>query len=72
MKKVGDTARSFQDDLNQSLHDYTAEVTNRFTGSDLVGVPENYDWDTVQEAVTKTVPKKNKCKKAKWESEEAL
>ena len=66
MKKVGDTARSFQDDLNQSLHDYTVEVTNRFTGSDLVGVPKNYDLDTVQEAVTKTVPKKNKCKKAKW------
>ena len=28
--------------------------------------------DTVQQAVTKTVPKKNKCKKAKWLSEEAL
>ena len=28
--------------------------------------------DTVQEAVLKTIPKKNKCKKAKWLSEEAL
>ena len=28
--------------------------------------------NTVQEAVTKTIPKKNKCKKAKWLSEEAL
>ena len=28
--------------------------------------------DTVQQAVTKTVPKKNKCKKAKWLSEDAL
>ena len=28
--------------------------------------------DTVQEAVIKTIPKKNKCKKAKWLSEEAL
>ena len=28
--------------------------------------------DTVQEAVTKTIPKKKKCKKAKWLSEEAL
>ena len=28
--------------------------------------------DTVQQAVTKTVPKKNKCKKAKWLSEGAL
>jgi len=29
-------------------------------------------WDIVQEAVTKTIPKKKKCKKAKWLSEEAL
>ena len=28
--------------------------------------------DTVQEAVIKTIPKKKKCKKAKWRSEEAL
>ena len=28
--------------------------------------------DIVQEAVTKTIPKKKKCKKAKWLSEEAL
>ena len=28
--------------------------------------------DTVQEVVTKTIPKKEKCKKAKWLSEEAL
>ena len=28
--------------------------------------------DTVQEAVIKTIPKKNKCKKPKWLSEEAL
>ena len=29
-------------------------------------------WDTVQEAVIKTIPKKKKCKKAKWLSEEGL
>ena len=29
-------------------------------------------YNTVQEAVTKTIPKKKKCKKAKWLSEEAL
>ena len=29
-------------------------------------------WDTVQEGVIKTIPKKKKCKKAKWLSEEAL
>ena len=28
--------------------------------------------NTVQEVVTKTIPKKKKCKKAKWLSEEAL
>ena len=28
--------------------------------------------DIVQEAVNKTVPKKKKCKKAKWLSEEGL
>ena len=52
------------------------EVTNRFTGLDLVdGVPEE-PWmevhNIVQEAVTKTIPKKKKCKKAKWLFEEAL
>ena len=29
-------------------------------------------YNTVHEAVTKTIPKKKKCKKAKWLSEEAL
>ena len=49
---------------------------NRFKGLDLVyRVPEEL-WvevcNIVQEAVTKTTPKKKKCKKAKWLSEEAL
>ena len=57
-------------------YDYTVEVTNRFKGLDLIGrVPEEL-WmevcDIVQEAVIKTIPKKNNCKKAKWLSEEAL
>ena len=52
------------------------EVTNRFKGLDLTNrVPEDL-WmevhDIVQEAVIKTIPKKKKCKKAKWLSEEAL
>ena len=52
------------------------EVTNRFKGVDLVDrVPEEL-WtkvqDIVQEAVIKTIPKKKKCKKAKWFSDEAL
>ena len=61
---------------HQILYDYTVEVTNRFKGLDLVyKVPEEL-WtevhDTVQEAVLKAIPKKKKCKKAKWLSEEAL
>ena len=52
------------------------EVTNRFKGLDLVDrVPEELlmeDCNIVQEAVIKTIPKKKKCKKAKWLSEEAL
>ena len=52
------------------------EVTNRFKGLDLIDrVPEEL-WtevsDIVQEAGIKTIPKKNKCKKAKWLSDEAL
>ena len=51
-------------------------MTNRFKGVDLVDrVPEEL-WtkvqDIVQEAVIKTIPKKKKCKKAKWFSDEAL
>ena len=52
------------------------EVTNRFKGLDLVDrVPEELwteVWNTVQESVTKAIPKKKKCKKSKWLSEEAL
>ena len=52
------------------------EVINRFKGLDLIDrVPEEL-WmevcDTVQEALFKTIPKKKKCKKAKWLSQEAL
>ena len=52
------------------------EVTNRFKGLDLIDrVPEEL-WmevpDIVQEAGIKTIPKKKKCKNAKWLSEEAL
>ena len=51
-------------------------MTNRFKGLDLIDkVPEEL-WtevhDIMQEAVIKTIPKKKKCKKAKWLSEEAL
>ena len=76
LKKVGKTTRPFRYDLNQIPYDYTVEVRNRFKGLDLIDrVPEEL-WtevcDTVQEAGIKTIPKKKKCKKAKWLSEEAL
>ena len=52
------------------------EVRNRFKGLDLIDkVPEEL-WtevhDTIQEAGIKIIPKKKKCRKAKWLSEEAL
>ena len=52
------------------------EVTSRFRGLDLIDtVPEEL-WTEIcniaQEAVIKTIPKKKKCKKAKWLSEEVL
>ena len=54
-------------------YDYTVEVTNRFKGLDLIDrVPEEL-WTKVpgivQVTVIKTIPKKKKCKKAKWLSE---
>ena len=75
-KKLGKTTWPFRYDLNQIPYDYTVEVMNRFKGLDLVDrMPEEL-WmevcNSVQEAVTKTIPKKKKCKKAKWLSEEDL
>ena len=69
LKKVGKTTQSFRYDLNQIPYDYTVEVTNRFKGLDLIDrVPEEL-WtevhNIVQEAGSKTIPKKKKCKKAK-------
>ena len=76
LKKVKKTTRPVRYDLNQIPYDYTMEVKNIFKGLDLIDrVPEEL-WmevhDIVQEAVIETIPKKNKCKKAKWLSEETL
>ena len=76
LKQAGKTARPFRYDLNQIPYDYTVKVTNSFKGLDLIDrVPEEL-WmevhDIVQEAMIKTIPKRKKCKKAKWLSEEAL
>ena len=69
MKKVGKTTRPFRCDLNQIAYDYTAEVTNRFKGLDLVyrmlKELRTEVHNIVQEVVTKTKRKKKKCKKAK-------
>ena len=71
----GKTTRPLSYDLNQISYDYTVEVMNRFKGLDLVDrVCKDYRQvcNILQEVVTKTIPKKKKCKKAKWLSEEHL
>ena len=69
LKTVGKTIKPCRYDLNQILYDYTVKVTNRFKGVDLVDrIPEEL-WtevhNTEEEAVTKTIPKKKKCNRAK-------
>ena len=76
LKQVGKTTRPFRYDLNQIHYDYTVKVTNRFKGLDLIDrMPEEL-WvefcDIVQEAMIKTIPKKKKCQKENWFSEEDL
>ena len=71
-----ETTRPFRYDLNQIPYDYTVVTMNRLTGLDLVDwMPEKL-WtkihNTVQEATTKTIPKKKKCKNARGLSEKAL
>ena len=76
MKKVGKTTRPFGYDLNQIPYHYTVKVRNRFKGLDLIDRVPKELWmeicDIVEETGIKTIPKKKKCKKAKWLSEEAL
>ena len=76
LKKVGKTTRQFRYDLNQIPYDFTVEVRNRFKGIDLIDRLLEEIWtevcDVVEEKRIKTIPKKIKCKKAKWLSEEAL
>ena len=68
MKKVGKTTRPFRYDLNQILKDNTVEVRNRFKGLDLIDRVldelRTEVHDIVQEAGSKTIPKKKKCKMA--------
>ena len=77
MKKVGKTTTPFRYDRNQIPYHYTVEVRNRFKGLDRIDRVPDKLWteevrDIVQETGSKTIPKKKKCKKAKWLSEEAL
>ena len=73
---MGKTTRPFRYDLNQIPYNYIVEVRNRFKGLDLIDrVPDELCTevhDIVQETGIKTLPKKKKCKKAKWLSGEAL
>ena len=76
LKKIGKTTKPFRCDLNHIPYNYTVEVTNRFKGLDLIDrVPEETNMDLcaiVQDTGIKTIPKKKKCKKVKWLSEDAL
>ena len=69
LKKVWKTTRPLRYNLNQIPYDYTVEVMNRFKGLYLVNRVFEELWinvhTIVQEAVTKIIPEKKKCKKAK-------
>ena len=75
---MGKTTKPLKYDLNQFPNNYTVEVRNRnrFKGLDLIDRVPDELWmevhDILQETGIKTIPKKRKCKKAKWLSEEAL
>ena len=73
---MGKTTRPFRYDLNQIPYNYTVEVRNRFNGLDHIDRVLDELWlevhDIVQETGIKIIPKKKKCKKEKWLSEEAL
>ena len=73
---MGKTTRPFRYDVNQIPYDYTVEVRNRFKGLDLIDRVPDEKWmeicDILQKTGIKIIPKKKKCKKAKWLSEEAI
>ena len=76
LNKVGKITRPCRHDLNQIPNEYTVEVRNRFKRLDLIDRVLDKLWmevcGIVQETGRKTIPKKKKCKKAKWLYEEAL
>ena len=70
LKKVGKTTRPFRYDLNKISYNYTVEMTNRFKGLDLIDRVPKELWMQVSNHCTggseQTIPKKKKCKMAKW------
>ena len=71
---MGITTRPFRYDVNPIPYDYTVEVRNKFKGLDLIESLMNYGRRVMilYRKRSKTSPKKKKCKKSKWLSEEAL
>ena len=67
LKKLGKATTPFRYDLNQIPYDHRIEVMNRCKGLHLIDrVPEELGMEVpsiVQEAVTKTIPMKKKCKR---------
>ena len=75
LKKVGKTTGSFMYNLNQIPYNYTVEVTDRFKGLDLIECLKIYGQGFVtsyRRQRSRPSPRKEKCKKAKWLSKEAL
>ena len=68
--------RPLRFDLHHIPGNYRVEVGNRLKGLDLIDRVPDELWtevrDIVQETGSKTIPKKNKYKKSKWLSKEAL
>ena len=59
---------------NQMLYDYTVELISIFKGLDLIECLKNYGWRFMtlyRRQRSRSSPRKNKCTKAKWLSEEA-
>ena len=75
LKKVGKTTRPFMYDLNQIPYNYIVEVGYRFKGLDLIDtVPDELQTEVMtlyRRQRSRSSPRKNKCTKAKWLSEEA-
>ena len=69
MKKVWKTTRPFKCDLNIIPYDNAVEVTNRLKGLGPIERVSVELWmevhNIVQEAVTKVISKKKKCKQGK-------